>query len=212
MLNAAGRARLALVAALALAAGLAAFLLGRELGAPGPAPEAPGPQPAVVPELLPEVRLADRDGALRALSEWDGKPLVINFWATWCAPCRREIPMLNALARELAPEGFEVIGIAIDFREQVLEYLESTPIEYTVLIGEQDGMAAARAFGMETIGLPFTAFSDRKGRIATIHVGELHRPEAEVILAAVRALDAGTIEMAVARQRILDGLASVRSQ
>jgi thiol-disulfide isomerase/thioredoxin len=148
---------------------------------------------------------------LRSLSEWGGKPLVINFWATWCAPCRREIPMLNALTQEVSTEGIEVIGIAIDFREEVLKFLESTPIGYTVLIGEQDGMAAARAFGMEDIGLPFTAFIDRQGRIATIHVGELHRPEADVILSAVRALDAGQIEMAAARQRIQDGLASVHS-
>jgi thiol-disulfide isomerase/thioredoxin len=207
----AGRARLALVAVLALAAGLAAFLVSRELTGPGPAPEPAPPQPAVIPEQLPEVSLADREGKLRSLSEWDGKPLVINFWATWCAPCRREIPMLNALAREVSAEGIEVIGIAIDFREEVLGYLETTPIGYTVLIGEQDGMAAARAFGMETIGLPFTAFTDRQGRIATIHVGELHRPEADVILSAVRALDAGRVDMAAARQQIRVGLASVRS-
>src|SRR5688572_8545165 len=171
-------ARLAVVAAIALAAGL--------------------------PERRPDVTLADRDGQLRSLSEWDGKPLVINFWATWCAPCRREIPMLNALAAEEAAAGVEVIGIAIDFREDVLRYLEKMPIHYTVLIGEQDGMAAARAFGMESIGLPFTAFTDRQGRIVTIHVGELHRDQAAVILSAVRAVDAGTIDLAAARARIRD--------
>ncbi len=211
MLSRVGRTRIALAAVLALAAGLAAFLLSRELAEPEPSPESALPKPAVIPERRPDLSLADREGRMRALTEWDGKPLVINFWATWCAPCRREIPMLNALAQDVAPEGIEVIGIAVDFREDVLRYLESTPISYTVLIGEQDGMAAARAFGMETIGLPFTAFTDRQGRIATIHVGELHRPEAEVILAAVRAVDAGQIEMAAARQRIQDGLASVRS-
>lgn len=211
MLNRAGRARLALVTILALAAGLAAFLLSRELTEPEPAPERSPPQPAVIPEQMPDVSLADPEGKLRSLSEWRGKPLVINFWATWCAPCRREIPMLNALATEVSAEGIEVIGIAIDFREEVLSYLETTPIRYTVLIGEQDGMAAARAFGMEAIGLPFTAFTDRQGRIATIHVGELHRPEADVILSAVRAVDAGRIDIAAARQQIKDGLASIRS-
>jgi len=197
-------ARLAIAAAIALAAGIAAFFISRTLLAPEP-PPAPEPlRPAVIPEVLPEVTLADRDGKPRSLSEWSGKPLVINFWATWCAPCRREIPMLNALAGELAPEGVEIIGIAIDFREDVLKYLEKMPIDYTVLIGEQDGMAAARAFGMESIGLPFTAFSDRQGRIATIHVGELHREQAAVILSAVKAVDAGEIDMATARARIRD--------
>jgi thiol-disulfide isomerase/thioredoxin len=197
-----------IVLVIALAAGTSAFFVSRALLEPEPAPPPPL-RPAVIPELRPDVTLADREGQPRALSEWDGKPLVINFWATWCAPCRREIPMLNALAHETATEGIEVIGIAIDFREEVLKYLESTPIAYTVLIGEQDGMDAARAFGMETIGLPFTAFTDRRGRIATIHVGELHRPQADVILSAVRAVDSGLIDMATARDQIRDGLAKL---
>lgn len=209
MLTMRPRARHAIVLGIALAAGTSAFFVSRALLEPEPAPPPPF-QPAVIPERRPDVTLADREGRPRALSEWDGKPLVINFWATWCAPCRREIPMLNALARETATEGIEVIGIAIDFREEVLKYLESTPIAYTVLIGEQDGMDAARAFGMESIGLPFTAFTDRRGRIATIHVGELHRPEADVILSAVRAVDSGQIEMATARDQIRDGLAKLK--
>jgi hypothetical protein len=110
--------------------------------------------------------------------------------------------MLNALAGDEAYAGFEIIGIAIDFREDVLKYLEKMPIDYTVLIGEQDGLAAARAFGMESIGLPFTAFTDRRGRIATIHVGELHLPQAQVILSAIREVDAGLIDMPTARSRI----------
>ncbi|HEU0224202.1 MAG TPA: TlpA disulfide reductase family protein [Steroidobacteraceae bacterium] len=209
MLTMRGRARHAIVLAIAIAAGIAAFFVSRALLEPEPVPP-PQLKPAVIPEVRPDVTLADREGRMRALSEWDGKPLVINFWATWCAPCRREIPMLNALARDTAAEGIEVIGVAIDFREEVLKFLDSTPIDYTVLIGEQDGMDAARAFGMESIGLPFTAFTDSRGRIATIHVGELHRVEADVILSVVRALDAGQIDMAAARNQIRDGLAKPR--
>jgi thiol-disulfide isomerase/thioredoxin len=195
--------RLTIATAVALAAGIATFFVTRTLLTPtAPVPEPI--RPAVIPEFRPDVTLADRDGKPRALSEWDGKPAVINFWATWCAPCRREIPMLNTLAREESYARFEIIGIAIDFREDVLKYLETRPIDYTVLIGEQDGMAAARAFGMDSIGLPFTAFTDQQGRIATIHVGELHRDQAEVILSAVQAVDAGTIDMPTARRRIRD--------
>ena len=196
-------AGLVVVAALA---GYGAYLASRDLQAPAAPPVEPI-RPAVIPERRPEITLADRDGKPRALSEWDGKALVINFWATWCAPCRREIPMLNSLANEYRGQGVEVIGIAVDFREDVLEYLQKMPIDYTVLIGEQDGMDAARAFGMETIGLPFTAFTDSKGRIATIHVGELHRPQAEAILKLVREVDSGTIDMAAARAQIREKLA-----
>ncbi len=156
----------------------------------------------MIPERRPDITLADRDGKVRKLSEWDGRPQIINFWATWCAPCRREIPMLNGLARDPALAEFALIGIAIDFREDVLAYLGTTPVEYTVLIGEQDGLDAARAFGVESLGLPFTAFVDRTGRIVTLHVGELQRAQADVILSAVRALDAGKIDLPAAREQI----------
>jgi len=200
--------RWALVALLALLAGIAAFFVSRAFLRPEAPPPEP-PRPAVIPEFRPDVTLADRDGRPRSLAEWDGRPLIINFWATWCAPCRREIPMLNALAADPRYAAFELIGIAIDFREDVLNYLERMPIDYTVLIGEQDGVAAAAAFGMESIGLPFTAFTDRQGRIATIHVGELHRPQADVILSAVQAVDAGELDMAAARDRIRAGMARI---
>jgi thiol-disulfide isomerase/thioredoxin len=206
MLTMAGPARLLVVLLVAVAAGAAAYLASRawlatEAPAPLPATESPDPA-AVIPERRPDVTLTDRDGKPRSLSEWNGRPQVINFWATWCAPCRREIPMLKALARDPAFGDFALIGIAIDFREDVLRYLEETPIDYPVLIGEQDGLDAARAFGMESLGLPFTAFVDRGGRIVTIHVGELHRRQADVILSVVRALDAGEIDLAAGQRRI----------
>ena len=192
----------------ALAAGIGSYwLAGREdeRAAAAPAPLASGPAspPAsAIPERRPDITLADRDGKPRSLSEWNGKPQVINFWATWCAPCRREIPMLNALASDGAWPEIVLIGIAIDFREDVLRYLQATPIDYTVLIGEQDGLDAARSFGVESLGLPFTAFVDASGRIVTIHVGELHRPQADVILSILRSVDAGQIDLKTAQARI----------
>jgi len=202
----AGPGRWILVVLLTLVAGAAAYFASRtwlapEVPAP-PAVAAPEAPASVIPDRRPDVTLADRDGQLRSLSEWDGRPQIINFWATWCAPCRREIPMLNALARDPALADFALIGIAIDFREDVLRFLAETPIEYTVLIGEQDGLDASAAFGMRSLGLPYTAFIDRTGRIVTIHLGELHRSQADVILSAVRALDAGEIDLPTAQQRI----------
>jgi thiol-disulfide isomerase/thioredoxin len=205
MLSMGSAGRWFLVLLLALAAGIAAFFGSRSLMTAEDPPLPPATaaiQPAVVPDLRPDVRLADRDGKMRALSEWNGRPAIINFWATWCAPCRREIPMLNALSHDPSYAEFALIGIAIDFREDVLSYLTRTPIDYTVLIGEQDGLDAARAFGMESIGLPFTVFTDSRNRIVTIHVGELHRPQAEVILSAVHEIDAGQIDLKTAQAQI----------
>ena len=211
MLKPPSAARRAVFLVIALIAGFTAYLASRQLLTPPQAPPLPAAPavagPATIPERRPDIRLADRDGQLRSLSEWDGKTQVVNFWATWCAPCRREIPMLNALARDHRDRGLEVIGIAVDFREDVLKYLQSTPVDYTVLIGEQDGLDAARAFGMETIGLPFTAFVDRSGRIVTIHVGELQRSQAELILSVLRELEAGAIDMSAARAKIRAGAA-----
>ena len=196
--------RWSLVLVLALAAGVTAYYASRTFLEPEKPdlPTIPATPAAVIPKNRPDITLADRDGKPRSLAEWDGKPQVINFWATWCAPCRREIPMLNALVRDGTYPEFILIGIAVDFRQDVLRYLASTPIDYTVLIGEQDGLDAARAFGMESLGLPFTAFVDKAGRIVTIHVGELHRSQADVILSAVRAVDSGEIDLKSAQDRI----------
>jgi thiol-disulfide isomerase/thioredoxin len=164
--------------------------------------QAAAPAPARVPEVRPLFTLKDAEGRPRSIAEWDGKALMINFWATWCPPCRREIPLLNALRADYGSRGFEVVGVAVDFREDVLAYMKEMPIDYPVLIGEQDGLDAARAFGMETIGFPFTVFTDSRGRIVTVHVGELHPPEASVILAAIAEVDAGRLELAAAREAI----------
>ena len=165
-----------------------------------------------VPELRPLFSLQDAQGRSREIAEWDGRPLAINFWATWCAPCRREIPLLNRLRAERAASGLEVIGIAVDFRDDVIAYMRDTPIDYPVLIGEQEGLDVARAFGMETIGFPSTVFTDRKGRIVTVHVGELHAPEAEVILSAVEDVDSGRVDIESARAAIRSGLKRVKAE
>jgi thiol-disulfide isomerase/thioredoxin len=127
---------------------------------------------------------------------------MVNFWATWCPPCRREIPLLNALRAEYGARGYEIIGIAVDFREDVLAYMQGTPISYPMLIGEQDAIDVARAFGIDDLFYPSTVFLDRRGRIVTIKVGELHAPEADAILAAVDDVDAGRLSIDDARVRI----------
>lgn len=158
-----------------------------------------------IPEVLPQFTLPDRDGTPRRLGEWKGQPLVVNYWATWCPPCVREIPLLSALRHEWSAKGFEVIGIAVDFREDVLAFAEQQQMDYPLLIGEEEGLAAVSAVGM-TPALPFTLFADSQQRIVAVKIGELHEDEAELILSRVAAVDAGELALPLAREQISDGL------
>ncbi len=200
---------MAAVAASAVAAGVAYYLY-RESAPPPSGPE-PLAQtaPAQLVTTLPAFQLLDRDGQPRTLQDWPDKALIVNFWATWCAPCRREIPLLQRLQRDHAEEGFQVVGIAVDFRDKVLAYAEEMNIEYPLLIGEQDGLDAAASFGIEAIGFPFTVFSDRQGRIVTAHLGELTEDEASLILDAVRAVDEGRETPEAARVRLEQALSAL---
>jgi thiol-disulfide isomerase/thioredoxin len=172
-----------------------------------------GPLPAArIPEKLPAFSLKDRDGKLTPIGDFAGKSLVINFWATWCAPCQREIPLLEALHAEWAGRGVAVVGIAVDYRDKVLEFATRFKIDYPLLIGEQDALDAAAALGMATPVFPFTVFTDRQGQVVALFVGELHRPQADLILSVVQNLNNGSIQLPAARQAIADGLSALASK
>lgn len=176
----------------------------------GAAP-AGSPSTKPIPDGLPDITLAGVDGVRHKLSEWKGRPLMINFWATWCEPCRREIPLLKALRRERATQGLEVVGIAVDFRDAVQRYAHEMGIDYPVLVGEQDGLEAIAAFGMDTV-FPFTVFADRQGRIVTLKIGELHADEGRLILDVVKSVDQGQTELALAKKKIADGVAQLAAE
>jgi len=132
--------------------------------------------------------------------------VMVNFWATWCGPCRREIPLLNELRSDYKSMKLEIIGIAVDFRDDVLQYVKENPISYPLLIGEEDGLAAVQAMGMAEPAFPFTVFADSQQRILMLKTGELHRDDAELILDRLGKVDAGTLALADARQQISEGL------
>jgi thiol-disulfide isomerase/thioredoxin len=185
---------------------------GREAAAAGRAVPADDAQsdllpPIKIPEHLPAFTLADLGGKPTSIEAWHGKSLILNFWATWCAPCRREIPLLEALSTTSGPD-FAVIGVAVDHRDQVVAFADKFHIHYPLLIGEQDALDAASALGVDSPLFPFTVFTDRRGEVVALFVGELHRPQADLILGVIRALDADRVALTVARQEISDGLRS----
>ena len=170
------------------------------VAAPPPAPQPPSPVRRI-PDWLPDITLPGPDGTAHRLTDWKGRPLVINFWATWCEPCRREIPLLKSLRRERSAQGLEIVGVALDMRDAVRQYAASSRIDYPLLVGEEGGLAAVSAFGMDTV-LPFSVFVDRSGRVITLKVGELHRDEALFILDRVDEVDAGRVSLETARGQI----------
>jgi thiol-disulfide isomerase/thioredoxin len=151
--------------------------------------------------VLPNLALADLAGVTHRLADWTGHPIIVNFWATWCEPCRREIPLLIRLHHERSGAGLAVVGIAVDFRAAVATYARNAGIDYPVLIGEEAGLDAVHAFGMELV-FPFTVFADRQGRVVAVKLGELHENEADFILDRVQDIDSGTLSLAAARQQI----------
>lgn len=162
-------------------------------------PEAAQPAEPEIPAELPEFSLVDRNGEMRSIRSWPDKSLIVNFWATWCAPCRREIPLLKRIQEEHAAEGFQVVGIAVDFREDVLQYADEIGINYPLLIGEQDGLDAVNKFGVSAAGFPFTVFTDAKSRIVLTHLGEVTDAESTVLLDIVRRVNAGELTPEEAR-------------
>lgn len=151
---------------------------------------------------LPEFSLQDRDGKPTSIRNWPGKALIVNFWATWCEPCRREMPLLLKLQQDHAAEGFQVVGIAIDFKDAVLKYADAMHISYPLLIGEQDGFAAADAFGVDASGLPFTVFTDKQGNIIVTHLGELHPEQANLVLNTIKQVNDGQLAVDAARTKV----------
>lgn len=164
------------------------------------------PPRVTIPEKLPEFSLGDRTGKRTPISTWQGKSLIINFWATWCAPCRREIPLLESLSQDWGKRNVQVVGVAVDYRDKVLAYANDLKIPYPILIGEQDALDAATALGVESPVFPFTVFTDRRGQIVTLFVGELHKPQADLILSVVQNLNEDRIPLVTARHTIADGL------
>lgn len=123
----------------------------------------------------------DLNGEERHMSEWAGELLIVNFWATWCLPCRNEIPGFMALQDRYAGKSVQFIGIAFDRIDDVQVYADELKINYPLLIGEDTVADYMRALGNTIGALPFSAIIDRDGQVVKTHQGEW--AEADVALA-----------------------------
>jgi len=125
-----------------------------------------------VQQLLAET-LPDAGGTSQKLSQWQGKILVINFWATWCAPCVNEMPALSSLQAELAGKNIQIIGIGIDSAKNVAEFTAKYSIRYPLYVSGMAGTKFSRAFGNQAGGLPFTVIVTSDGQIHKTYLGQL---------------------------------------
>ena len=158
--------------------------------------------PPQTAETLPDFSLGNLAGEPQSIKSWPGKPLLINFWATWCGPCLREIPMLKEL--QGARPDLQVVGIAIDKRDAVVEFAQEMDFNYAILIGQSEAWEAAAALGVNIYALPFTVFTGADGSILGVHTGELHAEHIERFRDVADDLAAQRIGLAEARDRMAE--------
>lgn len=157
---------------------------------------------AELPEKLTDFTLNDMWGEPHSITEWSGKPLLINFWATWCAPCRREMPLLQAL--HTSQDELQILGIAIDRQDDVQSYMAESGISYPSLVGEGDAMRVSDMFGLEGLGLPFTVLVGADSEILTVFIGEIDAKQLEVMAKISRNFAAGELGLEESRERLGD--------
>ena len=181
---------------------MAAALFMAARMAPEAIESAPMETPTLEVNTHPSFTLMGLDGSMHDFDEFDGRHRLLNFWATWCAPCRREIPLLKEYQAEQGDDGVLVIGIAVDGMEQVQEYAAAAEFNYPILVGEMDAMAVAEQSGLVLHAMPFTMIVTADGEFLNAHFGELHRPDLNKITDILARLDAGEIDTDTARKAL----------
>jgi thiol-disulfide isomerase/thioredoxin len=157
-----------LIVVLALVAGGLGLLAGRAFDRSG---SPPSTEVARIGDPAPAIALPDLDGRVRHLSEWQGRPLLINFWASWCTPCIEEMPLLDGFAADQGNNGVQLLGIALDEAEAVRSFLTRVPVRYPTLIEAAGRTDSSVKLGNTRAVLPFSALIDADGRVKRLRVG-----------------------------------------
>ena len=146
----------------------------------------PVPAPAIAQPDAAESLLAasfkDLNGQTQPLSQWRGKVMIVNFWATWCPPCRKEIPEFIKLQEKYGQQGLIFIGIAIDQKDKVQAYSDEMGVNYPILLGELEAIELSKRAGNRLSGLPYTAIIDRSGKIVGSEVGGLTEAKLDALI------------------------------
>lgn len=130
----------------------------------------------------PLFSLKDLEDKTRDVKEWDGQVLMVNFWATWCPPCRKEMPAFIELQEKYKSQGFTIIGIALDEKQAVIDFTDPMGMNYPILIADQEGILLTKAYGNRLGVLPFTVIVDRAGKIIHRQRSELSFEQAEALI------------------------------
>lgn len=177
---------LALVALLAAGGG---YLVAQRTGAlnlavggsaPVPAPE------ALLGQRRPEFSLVDAAGNRVTAADFDGHVLLLNFWATWCAPCVEEMPMLSRLQRDYSGRGLRVVGITVDDPVRARAFAQDLGLDYPLLFGTGEAMLVGRRYGNASGMLPFSVLIDAAGVVRWTHLGAVRREQLETQLAELK--------------------------
>lgn len=158
-----------LVAVVAIGALAAGAYVAHERSSSGAA------SPAAVAALM-NLALPDAAGTEQRVDQWRGKVLVVNFWATWCAPCREEMPEFIRAQKEFGDKGLQFIGIAVDQADKVQQYVAEIGLNYPALVAGMSAMELSKSLGNDLQALPFTVVLDRSGSVAHTQLGVL-KPE-----------------------------------
>ena len=134
---------------------------------------------------LMQVSMKDSAGKQRKMSEWQGKVLVLNFWATWCPPCVAEMPELVELQTEVAGNNVQIIGIGIDSPSNIQQFSEKLQISYPLLVAGMQGTELSRQFGNQGGGLPFTVLIGSDGKVRQTYLGRLDMKKVRADLASL---------------------------
>jgi len=135
-----------------------------------------------IPASAPDFRLPDLASQPRSLADWKGRVVLLNFWATWCPPCREEIPLFIRFQERFGPQGLQIVGISVDNPEAVARYWQEMKINYPLLLADDSTFQLMTAYGNNSGGLPYSVILHPDGRIIATRIGAYRERELESLL------------------------------